>query len=161
MKNILESKAFKIAATMIGGLIIFLLILNLGIMIGYRKAAHSDRFAENYFRNFEKGGRDFRGRMPMMDDFDFDRRFMSPGGAAGQIIQIKDKTIIVRDRDGLEKAVIADDKTVIRLFRDDIKFESLKIDDEVVVFGAPDEKGQIVAKLIRVMPGKPFGDITK
>jgi hypothetical protein len=52
----------------------------------------------------------------------------------------------------LEKIIVLQDSTDIRRFRDVIKSSDLKVDDNIVVIGEPNAKGQIEAKLVRVMP---------
>jgi hypothetical protein len=43
------------------------------------------------------------------------------------------------------------DKTAIKKQNSDIKIIDIKVDDEVVIIGEPNDEGQIDAKLIRVM----------
>ena len=50
----------------------------------------------------------------------------------------------------IEKAIIVSDKTKIINLRDVIKTSDLKIDDQVVIVGSPNDQGQIEAKLIRI-----------
>ncbi|MDD3101950.1 MAG: hypothetical protein PHE59_02290 [Patescibacteria group bacterium] len=140
-----RSKSFKIITLIIIGVIVFLLIFNLGMIIGFRKANFSYKWGENYHQNFAgpRGGffRDFGGR-----------DFIEPHGVFGQIIKIEDSTLIIKSPDNVEKTVIAKDDTVIERFRETIKLTDLKIDDQIVVIGEPNTSGQIEAKFIRIMP---------
>ena len=52
----------------------------------------------------------------------------------------------------MEKIVLVNDQTVIRRGRDNVKVSDLKVDNNLVVIGDPNEMGQIAAKLIRLMP---------
>ena len=172
VKNFFQSKAFKIAVSAIGGLLILLLVFKAGMLVGYRKASFSFKYGDNYFKNF--GGRMEKNRM--MRGFG-DMDFMRAGGASGQILKIDSlaKTeevpatastsvpqtessqgvaLTLKDRDGTEKIILVTNKTEIRKFRETVKLSDLKIDDYVVVIGEPNDPGQIEAKLIRIMPGK-------
>jgi len=77
-----------------------------------------------------------------------------PGGhgAVGRIIKVSLPTMVVSGPDNLEKVVMIKDDTIVRQFRSDLKPGDLKIDQNVVVVGSPNEDGQIEAKLIRLMP---------
>lgn len=182
VKNFFQSRAFKIAVSAIGGLLILLLVFKAGMLVGYRKAGFSFKYGDNYFKNF--GGRMEKNRMMRgFGDKDFmmrgfgDMDFMRAGGASGQILKIDSlaKTeevsataltslpqtgsngvaaLIIKDRDGTEKIILVTDKTEIRKFRETVKLSDLKIDDYVVVIGEPNDAGQVEAKLIRIMPGK-------
>ncbi|MFA5050878.1 MAG: hypothetical protein WC499_02060 [Patescibacteria group bacterium] len=141
-----QSKSFQIITWSIAAIILFLLIFNLGMIVGFRKANFSYKWGENYHQNFAgpQGGffRDFGGR-----------DFIEPHGVFGQIIKIEDSTIIIKSPDNVEKTVIIKDDTVIERFRETIKLTDLKIDDQIVVIGEPNTSGQIEAKFIRIMPG--------
>jgi len=140
-----RSKSFKIITLAIIGVIVFLIIFNLGMIIGFRKANFSYKWGENYHQNFAgpRGGffRDFGGR-----------DFIEPHGVFGQIIKIEGSTLIIKSPDNVEKTVIIKDDTVIERFRETIKLTDLKIDDQIVVIGEPNTNGQIEAKFIRIMP---------
>jgi hypothetical protein len=61
----------------------------------------------------------------------------------------------VKSREGVEKTVLVDDRTEIRRFRETVELTNLKNDDFIVTIGEANQSGQIVAKLIRVMPPAP------
>jgi hypothetical protein len=66
----------------------------------------------------------------------------------------------VADIDGNEKTITISTSTDIRKFKDSVKAEYLKIDDFVTVLGNPNDKAEVEAKLIRIMPNPadmPFG----
>ncbi|MDD5626122.1 MAG: hypothetical protein PHG83_03080 [Patescibacteria group bacterium] len=140
-----QSKSFQIITWSIAAIILFLLIFNLGMIVGFRKANFSYKWGENYHQNFAgpRGGffRDFGGR-----------DFIEPHGVFGQIIKIEGSTLIIKSPDNVEKTVIVKDDTVIERFRETIKLADLKIDDQIVVIGEPNTSGQIEAKFIRIMP---------
>jgi len=76
----------------------------------------------------------------------------------GTILTVEDKKISVQDdRAKQEQAVIISDSTAIRYNDSNINIGDLKPDQKVAIFGKPDDNGQIVASLIRVL-GDNFTD---
>ena len=143
LKKFFESKNSTKVLSLIGVVIVALLIFSAGISVGFHKASFGRAWGENYERNF--------GMKPDHSIFDKDN-FPNAHGAIGKIIKIEPPTIIVQDKDNTEKVILIGDNTEIQKIRENIKINDLKTDDFVVVIGVPDEKGQIEAKLIRVMP---------
>ncbi len=151
-----QSKALKITLLALGAFIILLLVFQAGMAVGFRKANFSFRWAENYHENFAgpKGGffgdfrRDFEGK-----------DFIDSHGVFGSIIKIdlsigsEQTTLVVKGANNVEKIILLKDDTTIECLRETIKPSDLKVDDQIVVIGEPNEAGQIEAKLIRVMPG--------
>lgn len=150
--NFWRSKLFKGIALGCGVLFVFLifglLLFKLGTLVGFKKAGFSYQWGENYHRNFAGPRRGFFG------DF-FGQDFIEAYGTFGQIIKIDGSTLIVKGRNNVEKVVIVSDKTTIKRVKDTIKLTDLKVDDWIVVIGEPNEKGQVEAKFIRVMPSPP------
>jgi len=158
MQEILQSKKFKIAVSIIGAFLIILIIFAAGISVGLHKAKFSCKFGENYERNF-MGNHSSRnswansGPMVMMREKFNDlegRGFRNAHGIAGTIISITDNNIIIKDKDNKENTVAITDKTIIKLGVDDVKISDLKNDQQVVVMGNPGDNGVINADLIRV-----------
>ncbi len=152
-----QSKKIRVTLIAIGVLIILLVVFQVGMAVGFRKANFSFKWGENYHRNF--GG----PRSGFLEDFvrnDFmGKDFMAGHGVFGQIIKIdistnseQIATIVIKGSDNAEKIVSVKDDTAINRFREKIKVGDLKIDDQIVVIGEPNDSGQIEAKLIRVMP---------
>lgn len=145
-----QSKLFKGILLGIGVFIVFLLIFKLGMFVGFKKANFSFRWGENYHRNFAgpKGGffQEFEGR-----------DFIDAHGVFGQIIKIDDSTLVIKGNDDVEKIVLVKDDTTIMSLREKIKVSDLKINDNIVVVGDPNDSGQIEAKLIRITPPLPPG----
>ena len=144
-----QSKTFKVATWVVAGLIALLLVFRLGVAVGFRKAAFSYRWGENYHRNFG-GPRGGFGK-----DFFNERMFIESHGVFGTIVGIDGNTIVVKGRDDVEKIGQASEDTVITRFREKIIVADLKADDPIVVIGDPNDAGQIEAKLIRVIPASP------
>jgi hypothetical protein len=148
-----QSKSFKIIIIVLAGLAVISFIFCLGVFVGSQRAEFSFRWADEYHRNFggPNGGLfgDFMG---------MDRQFANANGSFGQIIKIDPTagsgqvTLTVKDHDNVEKIILTDSTTVIVYQRKNIKLSDLKIDENIVVIGEPNNAGQIQAKLIRVMP---------
>lgn len=171
--KIFESKSFRGTVIGIGVVIVALLIFTCGMFVGFKKANFSNRFAENYRRDFgdPRGGmmRDFAGR-----------DLQTPHGVAGTIVKIEmaddsaaetDQpnsnsslpqgkmtppapmlvaTLVVKGQDNIEKTVLVTDFTQISKNRDTLKPADLKVDDKITIIGLPSDNGQIEARLIRI-----------
>jgi len=140
-----QSKFFKGLLCGIAALIAVLLIFKAGMIAGIKRAEFSGRWSENYHRNFGGPQGGFGKTLG-------DRDFLEANGTFGQIIKIDGSTIVVKGFKDVEKAVLVNDQTIIEHFRETIKLEDLKVDDNVIVIGEPNDVGQIAAKLIRVLP---------
>lgn len=153
-----KTKNLKLAAIVVGCLLVVLIIFAAGVGVGLRKARFSNDFGRNYERNF-MGSRFDQGRGMMggrggfiggmMREFS-GRDFRNANGLAGTIISITDNNLIVKDRDGKENTVAVTDKTFIKLGRDNAQLSDLKQNDQIVVIGNPGDNGVINADLIRV-----------
>jgi hypothetical protein len=150
MDKIFQSKIFKGILVGIGILIVFLVIFQIGVFVGLKKASFSYGWGDNYYKNFAGP------RGEMMREFE-GRDMMGGHGVFGSILKIETPNIIIKGSDNLEKIIATDDKTQIMNLRDPIKISNLKPDENVVVIGTPDESGKITARLIRVMPLPPEG----
>lgn len=146
IKHIIQSRALKIILYGIGGMVVLLLAFQAGEFVGYHRARFSYQWGENYYHMFDARSGRMMGNFSRSD-------FPSMHGASGKIIKIEGGNIIVADRDNSEKLVLISDDTEIRRFRENIKFADLKVGDFIVAIGSPDDKGQIEARLLRVMPG--------
>ena len=149
IKSFLCSRVFKNCIIGLGLFIVLLLVFKAGELVGFKKAGFSYALGENYYRSFA-GPR--RG-IPM--DFE-GRDFLMGHGTAGSVIKVSTSTLFIKDRDGTEKVIIMDADAEIRRFREEIAPGDIKINDQVVVIGSPNDAGQIEAKLIRVLPPPPF-----
>lgn len=139
-----QSKTFKGILYGIAVAAILLLTFEAGVFMGYQKALFSSHWEQNYSSNFFP--------RPGMRQFPDDRGMMNPHGAFGQIIKTDAQSIVVKGRDEAEKTVLIQTDTSIERGFDKIKATDLEVGDMVIVFGAPNDSGQVVAKLIRVLP---------
>lgn len=155
IKDFFQSKQFKILVGTVAGLVVLLLVFKAGMLVGYKKAGFSFRWADNYHKNF---GGPMRGAMPGMPRGFGDREFMGANGTFGQIIKTDGQTLVVKGVSDQEKIIVIGDKTSIMRFREKIKPADLKAGEDIVVIGEPNNTGQIEAKLIRVMPSKQLDE---
>ena len=142
-QDFFKSKYFNITLHIIGVLAILLLVFQAGMFVGFRKAQFSFGWGENYHRNF---GGPRQGFLPDVRGDDL----ISGHGLAGVIIKIDNKAIIIKDNAGVERIVNTNDQTDIRNGRDKVILKDLKIDERIVVLGAPVLDGSITAKMVRI-----------
>jgi len=147
LNKFFQSKAFKIIFWGMVALIIVLTVFKVGMMIGERRADFSQDWGDNYHRNFAGPKEGFSGNLPFAG-----QDFIEANGAFGQIMEVKDQTIVIKSPDNVEKAISTDEKTTIKRFQEVLKISDLKAGDNIVVIGDPGDDGQIKAKFIRVMP---------
>lgn len=157
VNKFLQSKIFKIIIIAVGAIIVFLFVFKLGVFVGERKASFSYRWGENYHRNFGGPREGFFGDFSGKD-------FIDAYGVVGQIIKIdvfpasagsssaETGALVIKGRDSVEKIVAVKKDTVIKRNQENVKIGDLKNGDFIVVIGNPNDKGQIEAKFIRLMP---------
>ncbi len=151
IKKAIQSKNFSRVLIGLGSLLAAALIFQAGVAVGYRKAAFSFSWGDKYYRSFGGPRGQFAPGMPRGG-------FPDAHGSSGRVITIDLPTLVIQDRDGVEKVVLIKDDTVIRRFRDTVRPEDVKVDDLAVIIGEPNDESQIEAKLIRLMePGSMMG----
>ncbi len=143
-----RSRTFVIIIITLFGFALLVGAFAVGAFVGYKKAAFSYRWGENYHLNF---GGPRGGFLRQLEDFG-GGDFIEGHGTFGQIIKINGSTLIIEGRDKVEKIILVKDDTEIRELRSTLKIDGLKINDYVVIIGEPNGSGQIEAKFIRVMP---------
>ncbi|MFA5961834.1 MAG: hypothetical protein WC848_04090 [Parcubacteria group bacterium] len=160
-KEVVKSKNFKLAASIIGIALIVLVSFAGGVAVGLHKARFSYQWGQNYERNFMGAG--FRnvpdcdhgliggcgGMMDIPRNVE-GRDFRNAHGLAGTIISISGSNLIVKDHDSKENTVTVTDKTIIKDRNSDIKITDLRANEQIVVMGAPNDQGAVNADLIRV-----------
>jgi len=144
-KDFLQSKSFIKILCGIGCVVIAILIFQAGMVVGFKKASFSYKGGENYYRNFggQRGG--FMNIRPRDN-------FQESHGAIGKIIKIDLPILVMEDTNKTEKFIKINNDTTIRRLRDSLKSSDLKIDDFITVIGSPNDKSEIEAKFIRLMP---------
>ena len=137
--NFFQSKTFKWAVFILAELILLIGVFDLGMKVAFHKARFTESWTRNYPKNF--------GR-PMMKP---DSHFFNAHGLEGKILSIEKNSLTIKDQDNNEKTVLLLPTTTIRKNNSDIKPADLKVNDEIVVIGAPNDQGQVEARLIRVL----------
>ncbi len=148
MKELLNSKKYAPIIYTIGLLFVALIIFLAGIFVGYHKAQFSAQFGDRYYNAF---GKHMNSPITMMGGPDADD-LVSGHGAAGKVISVNFPNILVSDATGLEKSIIINNETIIRSARESIASTSVRLNDFIIVIGTPNSRGQIDARLIRIMP---------
>ena len=133
----------------LAGFAALVLVFGAGIKVGVMKAKYSYRWAENYHRNF---GGPQGGFFSDLKSFPHGE-FINGHGVFGSIIKIDGNTIIAKDKDDVEKTILVFDSTIIEKGREKVQLPDLKVDENIVIIGSPNDKGQIEAKFIRVFDG--------
>ncbi|KKR19844.1 MAG: hypothetical protein UT50_C0028G0006 [Candidatus Moranbacteria bacterium GW2011_GWA2_39_41] len=163
MKEFIQSRTFKIIASIIGVLLIAIISFGGGVAVGLRKARFSENFGKNYEKNFmgsRFGNEAVRGGMMenrkgfaggMMNQIE-GRDLRNGYGVSGTVISITDNNIVIKDSANKENTVTVSDKTLIKSQSDNLKLSDLKVDDKIVVMGNPGDNGVVNASLIRVFP---------
>lgn len=127
-------------------LVFIFLIFSLGVLVGETKARFYYSWLGNYHNNF---------RGPKMNFKDFENfppqfNLMRGHGLFGEIIQIKDNDLVLKDENGIEKVIILSDNTLIKKNFLNLTKENLKNGDKIMVIGSPNDQGQVEAKFIRI-----------
>lgn len=125
-------------------LIVLLGVFQLGIFVGSHKAGFA--FKRYGFYNNMPGGPPSHGQMglPLPGTFD-------PNGAVGSVISNDGKRMVLKGLDGSEKIIVFSTSTEIQDGPNVIKPSDISENKRVVIFGNPDDKGQIEAKFIRLL----------
>jgi len=150
INNFLQSKGFKIAVACVAIFVALFFIFSIGVYVGTEKANSSFKWAEQYHNNFAGPAGGFLNNVIRGGD-----EFMESNGVFGKIIQVGNNTITVEGRMETERLISISDKTIIKYQNNSIDFSSLKVGDQVIIIGQPNENGQIDAALIRIMPDRP------
>lgn len=149
IKKLTQSKNFKAIMAIILALIILSGVFQAGVLFGFSKASFLSNFGDNYYRNFGENGNFMGYKMGKGMMF---RNEFGGHGVIGKIIKVDLPNIIVLGKDNVEKIIVTNASTTVHQFRDVSSTDKLAIDQIVTVLGNPDEKGQIQAKFIRIMP---------
>lgn len=154
IKTYIQSKNFTHVLCALGTLIILLAVFQAGIMVGVHKAKFSFHMGENYYRAFEGADRHDRGGIALHAH---EREFTDAHGAVGKILKVALPTLIVLGPDQIEKTVIVGADTTVRHFRDAGSMNDLAPDQYIVVIGSPNDRAELNARLIRILPPPPQG----
>lgn len=148
LEELLKSSRFQSVTIIIGFALVFLLLFQAGMYVGYRKAAFSYNMGDNYYRAF-RGHGPTPFHMPIRGDF------VGSDGTVGKVVSVHLPMIVLTSRDNTERAAIVDDKTIVLQGSETTTPGTIQPDDFIVILGSPNEDSQVQAKLIRIVPPPP------
>lgn len=153
LRVFLKSKWSKRILAAILAFIVLLGAFKLGETVGFRRAEFSYKWGQRYMDNF--GPRTMGPRTGMMRPQFEQEPFLMGHGIAGPIISIASSTLVIQDRDQVEKVITVNSDTRIMKFRDEVSISDVRVGDMAVIIGSPDSNGEISAKVIRILPALP------
>lgn len=145
LKEIFKADHFHKLLAVLAGALILVFVFSAGVLVGHEKERFSNRWEKNYYGNIMGPPR--RGMMGFWGRPNFNAH-----SGLGQIIKIDGNNLTVNDQGNVEKTIVVNDQTKIIKNLQTIKLSDLKVNDQIIVIGRPNEQGQIEARLIRVMP---------
>lgn len=148
MLDFIQSKKLLWVFFAAGSAVVLLLVFQLGVFVGIKKAGFSRNWGENYSRNFGILG---KGPLSKFEG----REFFGGHGAVGTIIKIDEQgLLVIKGQDGIERVIKLSDNATILRGRESLDIMEIKIDDEAVIIGSPNADGTVSAKMIRIFsPG--------
>ena len=141
MQKISSANVIKGVLIGLAALIVLILVFNLGLLVGYRKAFFSEHWGENYQRNFV-------GPWPLPPGF-HPGDFLNADSTAGTVLTVSGNTIVMKDDQNTERTVIVSATTTIREGDETVSISDIKPSDQIVIIGQPDSTGELQANFIR------------
>lgn len=137
MSDLIASKNVQAVLVGLAAVILFVATFAAGVSVGEQKARHFSNWSKNYPDMFDSRG---NPRGPR-----------GTHGAFGKVLSVSGSEVVVQGRDGVEQNVLVTSSTEIRVGRERGAMDDVRPDDQAAVFGAPNDDGQIEARLIRLM----------
>lgn len=150
------NRPIKITLAVIAIIMFGFLSFGIGIKVGARKAMFTGNWYEGYRRDFV-GQRNYpmmptqKQVRPMIDGVMNDRELLQSNSVSGSVISVGANSFVVKTKEGVEKTVSTNDKTVFRKFKEEIKLADITVGSEVVAIGSSDEEGRVLGILVRIM----------
>jgi|WetSurMetagenome_2_1015567.scaffolds.fasta_scaffold205395_3 hypothetical protein len=151
-KEIINSKIFRAILTVAAGAVVLVFVFSAGVFVGIEKTKFSYGWRENYYRNFIDSKPPLMGPLDNQNPF-WDKSYINPHGLLGEIISINDSGLVLQGPNSMEIPVSISGPVTIMDHRQNLKFPDLDVGMKIVVIGAPDDRGGIRAKFIRVDDG--------
>jgi len=148
-----QSQIFSRIIYSIVGLLLVLLIFQAGMYLGFRRAA----FSVNWDTAHNCNLRDPRS---IFAPFGNDTPEINPHGSVGEILSIRLPLIVVKGISGDEDFILISTSTSIRKLRGAASTSDFVVGGQIVTIGSPDERGQIHASFIRLIPQDTFATDT-
>ncbi len=147
-RDIFQSRSWSSIIFVLGVLLVVLLVFQAGIFIGYRSAS----FSYGRLSGYQDGMGNPRS---ILAPFVHDADDPNPHGTVGQIVSIQLPFLMIKGAQNAEEIVAVSGTTTVRSMRDTASTSMLRIGDQVIVIGAPDEGGQMHAAFIRILTPHP------
>ncbi len=148
INKFLQSEKYSRLIKTLGVLLAILVIFGAGVFVGYRKADFSNRWSNNYYRDF--GG--MHSPFGPSGVSDADDSAPTPHGAFGTVIGVNLPTFAVKGPNEAEKVVVIGPNTIIRSMHNLGTTTDLQTGESVIIIGEPDSQGQITASFVRIVP---------
>ncbi|MDE2188679.1 MAG: hypothetical protein KGJ35_03050 [Patescibacteria group bacterium] len=154
MKDILQSKKILAIASVLAILAFIVIIFELGVMVGYRKAAFEYNWGNNYYRVFGQKN----SMIGMMGDLD---DLPAAHGVMGTIIRVQPPYAFIEGPNNEEKTIFIGSSTNVVKYHTSINPSNLSEGEYIVVVGSPNAStSQIDANFVRVLPPPPGASST-
>ena len=148
IKKIFETKTYTHILTIVAIFLIAWVIFATGIFIGYHKATFSRDWDDTYHEGM------MNPNSPLAP-FTYNTDGANPHGTMGEIISIHMPVIMIKGSNNAEQVVIISSSTIIRLLHNIASTSAIQSGQFGVVIGEPDNRGEIQASFIRIVPPPP------
>jgi hypothetical protein len=142
-QKFLRSPVFFRTLTTILGLVVAGIVFQVGFIVGFHEASFEVRWQANYGRNFAG---------PLGNPADLDDRLPNPHGAFGTVTSVEFPTFTIVGPRETEKVIRMGSSTILRSGFDTVSTDAVRVGEEAVVIGTPNNQGEIDATFIRLAP---------
>jgi hypothetical protein len=132
------------------GTLIVIGIFHAGMFIGFHKALFMMHGQGRGGFGGKNGGRVMQITLPA--------GMPEMHGAIGTIKAISLPTFTLTERDNTDREVLIGTTTKIRRNREQVNAQNLRVRDNVIIFGQPDDQARIEARLIRIMDDRAVNE---
>lgn len=153
--NFFNSRAFQITTWVVAGLILLSLVFHAGVRVGFSKASHS--FERRGNPSFTPVGGRMREASPFMERGELGETH----GVFGAIVSGEGDLYTIKDRNSESRLVLVGTTTPIMRGPERVERSALVPGEVVAVIGDTNDAGQVVARMIRIMPKEMNPDAYK
>ena len=149
IKKFFETKTYSHLLLILVILLIAWIIFAAGIFIGYHKAVFLNDWDDSYRQGMMNPNSPLAPFMHNSDE-------VNPHGAMGEIVSVNFPVIMIKGPESAEQVVIISSTTMIRILHGMASVNDIKNGQYVVAVGEPNNKGEIQATFIRIVPPPPI-----
>ena len=153
MNTFFETKLFTKMLVLLGVLLVAWVIFAAGIFVGYHKASFSKDWDDSYRQGM------MNPNSPLAPFINNDDE-VNPHGAIGEIVSVNFPEIMIKRPQNAEQIVIISSSTTIRMIHGMASTSEISAGQFAVAIGEPNNKGEIQASFIRILPPLPNGTTT-